>query len=350
MLEISKLVRENIRDLEPYSSAREEYKGAQATFLDANENPYNIPFNRYPDPLQLRLKEEISKIKYTEPDQIFLGNGSDEAIDLIIRAFCEPGIENIVTIEPTYGMYPVAAAVNDVYVRKVPLQSDFQLPTKELLKAVDQYTKAIILCSPNNPTGNCFRKEDILYIADHFNGILVVDEAYIDFSPNKSVLKHIDAYPNLIVLHTFSKAWGLAGIRLGMAFAQSTIIDILNKIKYPYNVNILTIRKALKVVKRAARKEKWVNVIIRNRDELMKQLKSLPVVETVYPSDANFFLIRVADPELVYNFLVDQKIIVRDRSKLALCKGCLRITVGKRKENKKLVDALKQYDKKNNNE
>lgn len=344
MQSLNRLLRPNIRDLKPYSSARDEYSGEAAVFLDANENPFNAPYNRYPDPYQRKLKKRIAEIKNISPENIFLGNGSDEAIDIAIRAFCEPGIDNIVSISPTYGMYQVAADINNVKVKKVLLTPDFQLDVSAILNNIDENTKIIFLCSPNNPTGNCFRKEDVRDIINHFQGIVIIDEAYIDFAPEKSWLPELINYPNLIIFQTFSKAWGMAGIRLGMAFAEKSIINVFSKIKYPYNVNNLTQEKALELLNKSQSMQKWVEELLSEKQNLIAQLKKMPIVQKIYPSDANFILIKTDAPKKIYNFLVENKIIIRDRSKVVLCEGCLRITIGAPEENRKLIETLKQID------
>lgn len=343
MADINQLLRENIRKLIPYSSARNEYKGEAAVFLDANENPYNVPLNRYPDPLQVQLKEQIARIKKIETEKIFLGNGSDEAIDLVIRAFCEPRHDNIVAIDPTYGMYKVCADINNVEYRKVLLTPSFEPDLDALLKRTDAKTKIIFLCSPNNPTSNSFSKESIIRILKTFKGIVVLDEAYIDFSSGSGLLPSLGEFPELVILQTLSKAWGMAGIRLGMAFADPLIIAVLTKIKYPYNINVLTLETALKSLKNNPGKEKWVTSILQERDILAKTLTNLSFVLKVFPSDANFLLIKVNRPREIYQYLVSKGIIVRDRSGASLCEGCLRITVGTPDENERLVKALKKY-------
>ncbi len=344
MKSLNQLLRKNILQLKPYSSARDEYTGEEGTFLDANENPFNTPYNRYPDPHQRRLKGMIAELKEVDESQLFLGNGSDEPIDLIYRAFCEPGIDNVISIDPTYGMYQVAADVNNIGFKKVLLTSDFQLDTTALLAAADENTKLLWICSPNNPTGNCFKQEDIVTLLNKFSGIVVLDEAYIDFSPDKSFLPHLKEYPNLIVLQTFSKAWGMAGIRLGMAFARTEIIQILSKIKYPYNVNILTQQKAMELLTQNKDKtEEWKELLLNQREFIKKELEKFSFVKTIYPSDANFLLIKVDGAKKIYRFLANQEIIVRDRSSVALCDGCLRITVGSPEENQLLLEALKEY-------
>lgn len=343
-MNLQNLVRKNIASLVPYSSARDEFTGEAQVFLDANENPFNEPYNRYPDPLQRKLKLKIAGIKNVSPDKIFLGNGSDEPIDLLIRAFCEPETDNIVTIDPSYGMYQVAANINDVAIRKVPLSANFTLDPMAVLHAVDLHTKLIFLCSPNNPSGNNLSRSGMLHIARHFKGIVVVDEAYIDFSPENSLLPDLDRHKNLVVLQTFSKAWGMAGIRLGMAFASPEIIGILNKIKYPYNLNILTQEKALEMLDNKEQVENWAATLINERNRISEELKNMPVVKTVYPSDANFVLVSVGNAALIYNKLVEKGIIVRDRSKVNLCAGCLRITIGSPEENNLLLEALKNIN------
>uniref|UniRef100_UPI003216E181 histidinol-phosphate transaminase n=1 Tax=uncultured Draconibacterium sp. TaxID=1573823 RepID=UPI003216E181 len=340
-MDINQLLRKNIQSLKPYSSARDEYTGEAMVFLDANENPFSEPYNRYPDPLQKEVKNKVSSLKHIAPENIFLGNGSDEPIDLLIRAFCEPGEDNIVSIDPTYGMYQVAADISGVEVRKVSLTEDFQLNTNELLGTCDTSTKLIFLCSPNNPSGNSLNKEAMLEVARTFKGLVVVDEAYIDFAPGKTLLQDLNEYPNLIILQTFSKAWGMAGIRLGMAFASAEIIGILNKIKYPYNLNILTQQKALELLDKKVTVQKWIKLLIAEREKMAQLLAELPFVIKVYPSDANFLLVKMHDAKGIYNYLVEKGIIVRDRSKVHLCSNSLRITIGSSEENETLLNALK---------
>lgn len=340
-MNINKLLRKNIAALKPYSSARDEYTGEAMVFLDANENPFNKPYNRYPDPLQKAVKEKVSGIKNILSEKIFLGNGSDEPIDLLIRAFCEPGVDNIVTINPTYGMYQVAADISGVELRKVSLTANYELDTSALLKATDNNTKLIFLCSPNNPTGNSLDKDALTQVINRFNGLVIIDEAYIDFAPGKSLLPVIDQYPNLVILQTFSKAWGMAGIRLGMAFASIEIISVLNKIKYPYNLNILTQKKALELLDQKEKVNAWVEELLEERAKLESELKEFPFVVQIYPSDANFLLVKMNDARGIYEYLVEEGIIVRDRSKVHLCESSLRITIGSEKENKILLKALK---------
>ncbi|MCG8579959.1 MAG: histidinol-phosphate transaminase, partial [Bacteroidales bacterium] len=303
MKALNQLLRNNIQNLKPYSSARDEFTGEAAVFLDANENPFNKPYNRYPDPYQRTVKEKIAKLKGVDASSIFLGNGSDEPIDLLFRAFCEPGVDNIVSIDPTYGMYQVAADINNVEVRKVLLTRDFKLDVEELLVQCNGNTKLMFICSPNNPTGNCFNEEDIVQLIKRFEGIVVLDEAYIDFAPDKSLLSKLDKYPNLVILQTFSKAWGMAGIRLGMAFASKDIVNVLSNIKYPYNINILTQDKALELLERQAEKDEWVKQLLYEREEMAKRLEQLSFVRKVYPSDANYILIKVFEPKAIYDFL-----------------------------------------------
>lgn len=339
--DVMKLVRKNILDMKPYSSARDEFKGEAEIFLDANENPYPSAYNRYPDPLQWKVKEKLAPLKNVAPEQIFLGNGSDEAIDLILRAFCEPYRDSVLMTDPTYGMYAVCAELNALPIIKVALTKDFDLDLDTLFNAITPNTKVIFLCSPNNPTGNVLSRDKILKVLDQFQGIVVIDEAYIDFTSAESFTQLLTKYPNLIVLQTFSKAWGLAGLRLGMAFGSNEIIAILNKIKYPYNVNIQTQEIALKALEEVNKKESAVKEIIQQRAQLSKDLLQLPIVEHVYPSDANFLLVKFKDASRTYQYLMGEKIIVRDRSKVTLCKDCIRITVGTPKENKNLIAALK---------
>ncbi|WP_346864379.1 histidinol-phosphate transaminase [uncultured Draconibacterium sp.] len=341
-MDINQLLRKNIQSLKPYSSARDEYTGEAMVFLDANENPFHEPYNRYPDPLQKNVKVKVSALKHINAENIFLGNGSDEPIDLLIRAFCEPGQDNIVSIDPTYGMYQVAADISGVEVRKVSLTEDFQLNTNDVLGACDTHSKIIFLCSPNNPTGNSLNKEAMLEIAASFKGLVVVDEAYIDFAPGKTLLQELEEYPNLIILQTFSKAWGMAGMRLGMAFASVEIINVLNKIKYPYNLNILTQQKALELLDKKVTVQKWVKLLIAEREKMAQLLNDLPFVEKVYPSDANFLLVNMHDAKGIYDYLVEEGIIVRDRSKVHLCASSLRITIGSSEENEILLNALKK--------
>lgn len=336
------LLRKNIQNLKPYSSARTEFSGEAMIFLDANENPFNQPYNRYPDPLQKAVKEKISGIKKVPAENIFLGNGSDEPIDLLIRAFCEPKVDNIVTLSPTYGMYQVAADISDVEVRKVSLTEDFQVDKKAVMEATDANTKLIFLCSPNNPTGNSLYRDTMLDIIKEFKGIVVIDEAYIDFAPGKTLMTELESHPNMVILQTFSKAWGMAGLRLGMAFACTEIIDVFNKIKYPYNLNVLLQEKALELLDKKVTVQKWVKLLIAEREKMEKLLVDFPFVVKVYPSDANFLLVKMHDAQGIYNYLVEEGIIVRNRTKIHLCNDSLRITIGSSEENEILLNALKE--------
>jgi histidinol-phosphate aminotransferase len=328
--------------MRPYASARDEFKGEADVYLDANENPYPTSYNRYPDPLQWKVKEKLAVLKGVKPTQIFLGNGSDEPIDLLMRAFCEPNQDSILITEPTYGMYAVCAEVNAVNIQQVLLTPDFDIDLDAFPKTFDASTKIIFLCSPNNPTGNVLSHDKIIQVLKRFYGIVVIDEAYIDFSKGKSFVQELAKYSNLVVLQTFSKAWGLAGLRLGMAFASEEIIHILNKIKYPYNINTQTQRIIADALDNNSQKETWVEEIVAEREKLAKALKKISIVDKVYPSDANFLLVRVKDAHQTYTHLTDQKIIVRDRSKVTLCYNSLRITVGTAQENERLIEALNQ--------
>lgn len=344
MRTLQSLVRPNIWALAPYSSARNEYSGHEAhVFLDANENPYNQPLNRYPDPLQWELKAELEKVKKVPAKNIFLGNGSDEAIDLVYRLFCEPNVDNVVGIEPTYGMYQVCADINGVAYRPVLLDDHYQMDADKLLEACDDHTKVIWLCSPNNPTGNNLQTEAIEKVLSQFKGIVVVDEAYSDFSSKPVFRSRVAEYPNIIVLNTMSKAWGCAAIRLGMAFASEEIIGLFNKVKYPYNVNLLTQEQALDALKGRDEVEKWVTMLLQERGRLMKAFLDLPICEAVYPTDANFFLAKMTDAQAIYDYLVEKGIIVRNRTRVRLCSNCLRITIGTKSENAELLGALRQY-------
>lgn len=340
--DINKLVRENVLRMKPYSSARDEFKGEAEVFLDANENPYPSPYNRYPDPLQWKIKEKLAPMKGVTPEQIFLGNGSDEPIDLLIRAFCEPNRDAILITEPTYGMYSVCAEVNAVAIQKVLLTKEFDLDVDQLLKSISPATRLIFLCSPNNPSAALLDRKKVTEVIENFDGLVVIDEAYIDFAETKSFVGDLDKYSNVVVLQTFSKAWGLAALRCGMAYASPEIIGILNKIKYPYNINIQTQELVLKALDNEKQKNAWVREILKERAVLESALGELSIVEKVFPSDANFILARVTNAADVYRFLMEEKIIVRDRSKVRLCEDCLRITVGTPAENKRLIDTLKK--------
>lgn len=342
MKQLKDLVRPNIWQLAPYSSARNEYSGHEAhVFLDANENPYNAPYNRYPDPLQTEVKARLSTIKRVPAECIFLGNGSDEAIDLVYRVFCRPEIDNVVAIEPTYGMYKVCADINDVEYRPVLLDEHYQMDADKLLAACDDNTKAIWLCSPNNPTGNNLSVEEIEKVLRGFGGIVVVDEAYSDFSTVPVFRKRLAEFPNIIVLNTMSKAWGCAAIRLGMAFASREIIQLFNKVKYPYNVNLLTQRQALEELNNTEAVTKWVSLILSERKHMIQAFRELPSCIEVYPTDANFFLAKMTDAQGIYNYLVEKGIIVRNRTRVTLCKDCLRVTIGTKTENAELMSALR---------
>jgi histidinol-phosphate aminotransferase len=344
MKSLEQLCRKNIWELAPYSSARNEYAGREAhVFLDANENPYNQPYNRYPDPLQLELKAQLSKVKGIPADCIFLGNGSDEAIDLPYRCFCNPGKDNVVAIEPTYGMYKVCADINDVEYRPVLLDEQYQITADKLLAATDDHTKIIWLCTPNNPTGNSLNRDEVVKVIEQFEGLVIVDEAYSDFASQRSLRFDLAKHPNLIVLNTMSKAWGCAAIRLGMAFASKEIIGLFNKVKYPYNINTLTQQQALEALKRPIDVEEWVKVLIQERTRMMQAFAELPICEKIYPTEANFFLAKMNDATRIYNYLVDRGIIVRNRTRVQLCQNCLRITIGTKSENSELIAALRQY-------
>jgi histidinol-phosphate aminotransferase len=345
--DLNKLVRQNIKDLKPYSSARSEYSGTANVFLDANENSYGSPltkwYNRYPDPLQWELKKKIAAIKNVAAENMLLGNGSDECIDLLIRAFCEPQKDNIIICPPTYGMYEVYGNINDVEIREVPLSPDFQLNLEGIEAAIDENTKLVFICSPNNPTGNSIDREDIEIVLNNFEGIVVIDEAYINYSRHRSFVAELKEYPNLVVMQTFSKAWGLAALRLGINFASEAIINILNKIKPPYNINQATQELALKALDNLEDVNTMIRETIKEREVLVKELVQLPMVNKVYPSDANFVLAKMDQATQVYNYLKEKGIIVRNRSNVMLCEDCLRITVGTPEQDKQLLNTLKEY-------
>lgn len=344
MKSLIELTRPNIWKLKPYSCARNEYCGRTAkVFLDANENPYNNPFNRYPDPLQTELKHKLSSVKKVKEEQIFLGNGSDEAIDIAYRCFTCPGTDNVVAIEPTYGMYKVCADINNVEYRPVLLDDNYQITADKLLGACDAHTKLIWICSPNNPTGNSINRSEIIKVINSFDGIVIVDEAYSDFSAEAPLRFELDKFPNLIILNTFSKAWGAAAIRLGMAFAQKAIIDIFDKVKYPYNINLLTQQQALEMLDEPYEVEKWVRMLLLERGRMIEAFRMLPICKHVFPTNANFFLARMTDAQAVYDYLVKNGIIVRNRTNVSLCDNCLRITIGSKTENNELLAALRQY-------
>lgn len=338
---LDKLLRSTIKNLAPYSSARDEFSGEASIYIDANENPFESGVNRYPDPMQIEVKRLISDIKGVPIDNIFLGNGSDEPIDLLFRALCNPGVDNYVAIAPTYGMYRVSADINDIECREVLLDSDYSLNSSAVLEAVDKSSKLIFLCSPNNPTGNSLDRSEIVTILENFSGVVVVDEAYIDFSTDPSFTELLSSYPNLLVLQTLSKAWGLAGIRLGMAFASTDIIGVLNKIKYPYNINVLTQQRAIEALKSHDKVLEWVEYLNRERELLRDKLEALDIVKRVYPSQSNFLLINIENATAIYIKLQERGIIVRDRSRVVLCKDSLRISIGTSEENRALIEALK---------
>ncbi|GGH68045.1 histidinol-phosphate aminotransferase [Filimonas zeae] len=344
MFSLDKLIRNNIKGLSPYSSARDEFSGEAKVFLDANENslgsPLNKWYNRYPDPHQVKLKAAISQVKAVNTDRIFLGNGSDECIDLLYRCFCQPGKDNVIICPPTYGMYQVSAEINDVAIKKATLLDNYQLDLVHLENLVDENTKIIWLCSPNNPTGNCLNREDIEMVLNNFNGLVVVDEAYINFARQRSWVQELQEYPNLVVLQTFSKAWGLAGLRLGMAFASPEIVEVMDRVKPPYNINQVTQELALQALEEVGQVNDMIRLLVDMRDALAEVLVQLPNVEKVYPSDANFLLVKMKDARGIYNKLLEQGIVVRDRSNVKLCEDCLRITIGTEQENTTLVDAL----------
>ncbi|WP_339751800.1 histidinol-phosphate transaminase [Algoriphagus aquimarinus] len=344
--DLDPLLRPHIANLQPYTSARDEYTGKEGVFLDANENPYGSitdqDYNRYPDPYQLELKAEIAKIKDVKPSHIFLGNGSDEAIDLLFRAFCNPGIDNVILLPPTYGMYEVSANINDVETRKVPLTEDFQLQPDKILAAVDAHTKIIFVCSPNNPSGNKVKRNDIIRLLQEFNGLVVVDEAYIDFSDEPSFTTELGKYGNLLVMQTFSKAWGLASLRLGMAFASKKMIKILNRIKPPYNISGLTQETVLAAIHNQDKVAKMTQDILAEKDFLQGELEKLDYIQKIHPTHANFLLVKIPNASHVYDDLIEEKIIVRNRSKVQLCEDCLRISVGTRSENEAFIQALKK--------
>lgn len=344
---LDNLLRDNIKKLVPYSSARDEFKGEASVLLDANENAFGSPldhhYNRYPDPLQHQVKERLAQIKGVPTDHIFLGNGSDEAIDILYRAFCKPGVDNVILVPPTYGMYEVSANINDVQIRKVNLTSEYQLDLDGIAEALDMHTKMIFICSPNNPTGNSINRKDIETILTHFKGLVVIDEAYINFSKQRSFTQELAEYPNLVILQTLSKAWGLAALRLGMAFASKEIIQIFNKIKPPYNINQATQDLVLKALENVDMVNNWIQQTVAEREFLVGELSRIEQVAHITPSDANFILVKLIEPRELYNFLVNQGIIVRDRSKVELCDGCLRMTIGTTEENSKLIQAIKQF-------
>ncbi|MDF2454195.1 MAG: hisC [Cytophagaceae bacterium] len=348
MFKLDEILRANIRNAKPYSSARDEYKGKEGIFLDANENPFGSvgghKYNRYPDPLQWKLKDKIAPLKKVKPEQVFLGNGSDEPIDLLIRALCNPGEDSIMITPPTYGMYEVSAAINDVNIVDVPLTTDYVLDVQAMLPKLTADVKIVFLCSPNNPTGNLLPEDQIITVLKHAKGLVVVDEAYIDFAPESSLIRILKDHPNLVILQTFSKAWGLAALRLGMAFASEEIVSVLNKIKPPYNINAVTQQLAYEAIGQIMKKEQMVAGILMERAYLEEELVKIPAILKVHPSDANFILVKTKNGTGMYSYLIDQKIITRDRSKVTLCDNSVRITVGTHEENEALINALKKYN------
>ena len=347
--DLEKLIRGNIKKLTPYSSARSEFKGEASVFLDANENPFGSPlltksFNRYPDPLQWKVKFELAKIKGVPAENIFIGNGSDEVIDLANRIFCNPGKDNVIICPPTYGMYEVSANINDVEIKKVSLNNDFQLDVEGILEATDENTKLLFICSPNNPTGNNMNRGDIEILLNNFPGLIIIDEAYINFSRQKTFIQELTEYPNLIVMQTLSKAWGMAGLRLGLAFASLDIIDLFNKVKPPYNINASSQQLTLEALKNTVQVNEWIKEIVDQRNSIKQELSLFPFVEKIYESDANFLLVKVEDADSLYQYLRNKKIVVRSRSKEVLCENCIRITIGTMEENKVLLEAFKNYN------
>ncbi len=348
MFDLDALIRPNICALKPYSSARSEFAGSAEVFLDANENAFVSPagggLNRYPDPLQRELKARLASMLNVLQGQLFIGNGSDEAIDLLIRIFCVPGKDEIIICPPTYGMHRVCADINDVFVKQVPLTRKFQLDVPAISQAVTERTKLIFVCSPNNPTGNLMDRNSIVEIAKNFGGLVIVDEAYIHFAGADSMVKQLDSGPNIVVLQTFSKAWGMAGIRVGLAIASREIVGWMNKVKPPYNVSGIAQQIVLEALNRSDMIDDWAAAAIRGRKEMAHNLRGYSFVEEVFPSDANFLLVRMNDAEAIYRYLVEQKIVVRDRSEVELCEGCLRITVGTPEENRRLLGALEKIE------
>lgn len=353
---VDDLVRENIKKLKPYSSARNEFRGNAEVFMDANENSFGSPvllsseegsqrrFHRYPDPLQWQLKQELAKIKGVPPQNIFIGNGSDEVIDIAFRIFCEPKIDNVIICPPTYGMYKVCANINDVEVREVLLTKDFQLDVEQILNAANENTKLLFICSPNNPTGNNFNRMDIEILLNNFTGMVLIDEAYINFSRQKTFLQELTEYENLIVMQTLSKAWGLAALRLGLCFASEKMIDLFNKVKPPYNINLSSQELGIKALANIKEVNENIKNIVEQRNWLQQQLQQFNFIRIIYPSDSNFILVKVDDAEKLYQYLLLKRIIVRNRSKEPLCENCIRITVGTADENETLINALKNYE------
>jgi histidinol-phosphate aminotransferase len=347
MFILNNLVRENIKNLKPYSSARHEFTGKASVFLDANENAYGSPvtenYNRYPDPLQWQLKFQLAKIKGVPAENIFIGNGSDEVIDLAYRIFCTPQKDNVIICPPTYGMYQVSANINDVEIKKVNLTSDFQLDVEGIMSATDSDTKLLFLCSPNNPTGNNMNRADVELVLNNFPGVVIIDEAYINFSKQKTFIQELTEYPNLIVMQTLSKAWGLAALRLGVCFASMDIIDIFNKVKPPYNINEASQQIAIEALKETVMVNKWIKEVVHQKEELVNELVKFSFVKKIYPTDANFVLVKVNDADVLYQYLADNEIVVRNRTKELHCDNCLRITIGTPEENSNLLSVLKKY-------
>ena len=345
--DLDKLIRDNIKNLVPYSSARHEFAGKASVFLDANENAFGSPlpekFNRYPDPLQWQLKFQLAKIKGVPAENIFIGNGSDEVIDLAYRIFCNPGTDNVIVCPPTYGMYEVSANINDVQIKKIDLTEDFQLDVEGILNAVDGNTKLLFICSPNNPTGNNMNRNDVEMLLNNFPGIIIIDEAYINYSKQKTFIQELTEYPNLVVMQTLSKAWGLAALRLGLCYASMDIIDIFNKVKPPYNVNDASQQLGLKALQDTDTVNNWIKQVVEQKNILMDAMEQLPFCEKIYPSDANFILVKVNDANKLYDYLSGNEVIVRNRSKDAHCENCLRITIGTPEENGVLINLLKSY-------
>lgn len=352
---LQKLVRENIRNLKPYSSARHEFTGKASVFLDANENAYGSPlpspsgeglgvrFNRYPDPLQWQLKFQLATIKGVPAENICIGNGSDEIIDLAYRIFCNPGKDNVIICPPTYGMYAVNAGINDVEIRKVNLTKDFQLDVEGIINATDSETKLLFICSPNNPTGNNMNRADVEILLNNFPGIVIIDEAYINYSKQKTFIQELMEYPNLVVMQTLSKAWGLAALRLGLCFASLDIIDLFNKVKPPYNINEASQQMALEALQNTEQVNAWIKETVQQKDKLINELGNFSFIKNIYPSDANFILVKVDDADLLYQFLAANEIVVRNRSKETGCENCLRISIGTKEENEILINKMRQY-------
>ena len=348
MFDLNTLIRDNIKALKPYSSARHEFTGKASIFLDANENPFGSPladkFNRYPDPYQWQLKFQLADIKGVPAENIFVGNGSDEVIDLAYRIFCAPGVDNVIVCPPTYGMYEVSGDINDVTIKKVNLVEGFQLDVEGILAAVDDNTKLIFICSPNNPTGNNMRREDVEIILNNFSGIVIIDEAYINFSKQKTFIQELTEYPNLIVMQTLSKAWGLAALRLGLCYASMDIIDLFNKVKPPYNINDASQQLGVEALQNTDIVNEWTTSVVQQKEWLIKEMGNFTFVQTIYPSDANFFLMKVNDAAKLYDYLSANEVVVRNRSKDTGCANCLRITIGTPEENKQFVQLLKNYN------